>query len=89
MCKTCQASVPTKADELVFQASGPKDTYGFRFFDKPVDYEEEEDDDSEEYEEKSCGANCCDKDCECDDCLRCSDTGLRDIDSYADDAAAA
>ena len=73
---------------MALRASEPKETYGFRYFDKQVDYDEE-DDDREEYEEKSCGVNCCDNDCECDDCLRCADTGLLDVDTYPREAAAA
>ena len=86
LCNSLQAS--SKQDNLIFRASTPGETYGFRYFDKPIDYDEE-DEEEDEYEEKSCGAACCDRDCECDDCLRCSDTGLREIDSYAHDAAAA
>ena len=86
LCKTSQAH--SRQNWLIFQAATPSGTYGLRYFDKPVDYDEEEDE-GEEYEERSCGASCCDKDCECDDCLRCSDTGLKDIDSYPENAVAA
>jgi len=61
--------------------------YGFKFFDRPTDYEEETDED--EYGENSCPGGCCDHDCECDDCLRCSNNGLIEPDSYADETAAA
>ncbi len=70
--------------------SGSRESYGFRYFDKPVDYDDEEDDDrEEEYEEKSCSSNCCDGDCECDDCLRCSDMSMIDSDAFRENAAAA
>jgi len=62
--------------------------YGFKFFDRPTDYGEEEDDE-DEYGESSCPSGCCDHDCECDDCLRCSNNGLVEPDSYADEHSAA
>ena len=53
--------------------SDPHNTYGLQYFDKLADYGE---DDEEELEldgfDKSCPGNCCDHDCECDDCVRCS-----------------
>jgi hypothetical protein len=61
--------------------------YGFKFFDRPTDYEAETEDD--EYGENSCPGGCCDHDCECDDCIRCSNNGLIEPDSYADEPAAA
>ena len=87
LCKSCRVGADS-VEELALRAAEPRETYGFRYFDKPVDYDDE-DDDREEYEEKSCGATCCDNDCECDDCLRCSDTGLLDVDSYTHEAVAA
>jgi hypothetical protein len=65
-----------------------KTPYGFHFFDKPPNTKDEERDE-DEYGENSCPAGCCDHDCECDDCLRCSDNGMIDMDSFEDDAAAA
>jgi len=48
--------------------------YGLQYFDKPLNDQEEdlEDDSNEEYEMHACPADCCDKDCECDDCARCA-----------------
>ena len=58
----------------------------------PLDDNVDEDDDFEEGEEpRSCEANCCDKDCECDDCTRCASNSLLnpfDEDSTAGVAAA-
>jgi hypothetical protein len=51
--------------------SGPQNPYGFKYFDRMNEYEDEEESD-EDYEAKSCPGNCCDQDCECDDCERCS-----------------
>jgi hypothetical protein len=66
--------------------SGPSIKYGFTNIDKNVDYSEEE---SElEGFEKSCPGNCCDHDCECDDCARCSRNGQDKEDAYSDAAAA-
>jgi len=52
--------------------------YGFQHFDKPSNPTEEEDEeeDVDVFELHSCPTNCCDKDCECDDCLRCSNSGF-------------
>ena len=66
--------------------------YGLRYFDKTPAGAEDESVDAEvdeEYDQKSCASDCCDKDCECDDCLRCSDTDLKDTDIYEVSAAAA
>ena len=64
--------------------------YGLRYFDKtPTESEDEYEDDEDEYEERSCSANCCDIDCECDDCQRCSDMGLKDAESYEISVSAA
>jgi hypothetical protein len=71
---------------MSFEASQSKDNYGFRFFDKPVDYRDD-DADREEYDGKSCSPSCCDLDCECDDCTRCSEAF--EPDSYFSEAAAA
>ena len=76
--------------ELDIRGSGTSpvlNPYGFKFFDRPADYEEEGDED--EYGENSCSGGCCDHDCKCDDCLRCSNDGLMEPDSYADEPAAA
>jgi len=51
--------------------------YGFQYFDKP-DLAEEEDEGEEEtdaFDLHSCSPSCCDRDCECDDCVRCSNSG--------------
>ena len=52
--------------------------YGSQHFDKPSNptEEEEEGEDVDMFELHSCSTNCCDKDCECDDCLRCSNSGF-------------
>ena len=74
--------------------------FGFRYFDKSLDYSGEEDDDDEdngqfdEFDPKACASNCCDEDCECDDCVRCSKNGLNnnnnyELDSYTVHASAA
>ena len=57
----------------------PQNQYGFRYYDRPPDYKEDEDYD--EYEAPSCPSNCCDGDCECDDCERCSMNGITEPDS--------
>lgn len=65
--------------------------YGLRYLDKTATGSEEEsveNEADEEYDEKSCASNCCDMDCECDDCLRCSDTDLKGADIYEVAAAA-
>ncbi len=56
----------------------------FKPFDKLTEYEEEE---LDEFEERYCSGNCCDHDCECDDCARCSLNRFGEQDS--DYAAAA
>jgi hypothetical protein len=70
--------------------STTQNPYGFNFFDRPFNYGQEEEDE-DEYGENSCPTGCCDHDCECDDCVRCSNNSLLEPDSYADgnDAAAA
>jgi len=52
--------------------------YGFRYFDKPPrpDEDEEELEEADEFDLHSCSKNCCDNDCECDDCVRCSTMGV-------------
>lgn len=65
--------------------SSPQDTYGFRYFDRRVDFK---DDDQEEYESASCPANCCDNECECDDCERCSINGTVEPEALFEGAAA-
>ncbi|MGI0091823.1 MAG: hypothetical protein ACREBS_08945 [Nitrososphaerales archaeon] len=71
----------------------PQNPYGLKYFDKPAHYNEEEekegeDDELEEYDVKSCPSNCCDHDCECDDCIRCSNNGLAGEAPYSDAVAA-
>jgi hypothetical protein len=55
--------------------------YGLHYFDKPgqgLDEQEEEDDlQGDEFDLQACERDCCDIDCECDDCQRCSTNGLR------------
>ena len=53
--------------------------YGFQHFDKSSDLTKEEDEnleDDDAFELHSCPPNCCDGDCDCDDCVRCSNAGL-------------
>ena len=69
-------------------------SYSFRYFDKPNEGEEHdsdsEDDEDGEFDLDSCAKDCCDHDCECDDCLRCSAKEVRtDEDDYLDLPAAA
>jgi hypothetical protein len=61
--------------------------FGFQYFDRPLEPDEDEEDD--EFELRSCAADCCDDDCECDDCTRCSELGLEDPESRDDVYAAA
>ena len=63
----------------------PQNLYGFKYFDKLNDYNEE--DDEEEDESASCPTNCCDHDCECDDCERCSMNGTTEPESLYEAAA--
>ena len=67
--------------------SDTQNPYGFKYFDKPPDYEEEEED-FEEYGSKSCSGNCCDHDCECDDCARCSQNSQDKEETFYEAAAA-
>lgn len=60
--------------------SQPQHPYGFRYFDKLNEYDEEPE--IQEHEERSCPGNCCDRDCECDDCERCSMKGTSDEETY-------
>jgi hypothetical protein len=72
------------------EISSTHSPYGFNFLDRPFDYaHEDEEDEEDEYGENSCPSGCCDHDCECDDCLRCSNNGLMEPDGYSDDIAAA
>jgi hypothetical protein len=71
---------------MYFEASQSRENYGFRFFDKPTDYGEDEEE-REGFDEKSCSPSCCDPDCECDDCMRCSEAV--EPDSFYGQAAAA
>jgi len=70
--------------------SDSQNPYGFKYFDRPTDFIEEGEEESrlEEYEEKSCPGNCCDHDCECDDCIRCSQNSLDKEETYYEAAAA-
>lgn len=86
---TTNAEDASSPKDLTFRASDSQEKYGFRYFDKPIDYDEDEEDDAEDFEEKTCSASCCDKDCECDDCLRCANEGTIEHDSYANNAVAA
>lgn len=63
--------------------------YGFHYFDKPSEGlkgadEDEDDEEEDEFEMRSCTNDCCDEDCECDDCLRCSanSVGMDDEGEY-------
>jgi hypothetical protein len=72
---------------ILLNMSTVQNPYGFNFL-PPFGYNQEEEDE-DEYGENSCPNGCCDHDCECDDCLRCSNNGLVEPDSYADDHDAA
>ena len=69
--------------------------YGFHYFDKPnqgtEETEDEEDEGHEdEFDLQSCAGDCCDLDCECDDCMRCSNNGVKsEYEEYAQYPAAA
>jgi hypothetical protein len=67
--------------------------YGFHYFDKPSRdlTGEDDDDEDDEFDVKSCAGDCCDEDCECDDCLRCSANSVRgdEEDDYSQYPAAA
>jgi hypothetical protein len=58
-----------------------EDSYGFRYYDKPIENDEIEIDedqgneDGKEFDLESCASECCDSDCECDDCSRCAMNG--------------
>lgn len=67
--------------------SDPHNPYGFKYFDKPADHVDEEEE-LEDFMEKSCPGNCCDHDCECDDCARCSQNSQDKEERYFDAAAA-
>ena len=73
---------------LTFTANDSHNPYGFQYFDKSLDINEEEEEE-EEFDMKSCASNCCDDDCECDDCARCSKTGLLGPESFISNASAA
>ncbi len=68
--------------------SEPSNTYGFTYFDKLLEYGEDEEESEITGFEKSCSGNCCDHDCECDDCARCSRNSQDREDSYSDADAA-
>jgi hypothetical protein len=69
--------------------SSVENPYGLKFFDRPTDYNQPDEEDEDEYGENSCPTGCCDQDCECDDCIRCSYNGLVEPDSFADETPAA
>ncbi|MHB8567219.1 MAG: hypothetical protein ACYC7D_12625 [Nitrososphaerales archaeon] len=75
-----------KASRVNFGATDIHEKYGLHYFDKPSEEEEEVEDD--ELGVNSCSADCCDRDCECDDCLRCTDAGTVGEDSMVFHAAA-
>ncbi len=59
--------------------SEPENKYGFHYFDRPVSFDSEDDEEMSEddaFDQRSCSPSCCDRDCDCDDCVRCSNTGL-------------
>ena len=68
---------------MLMELSNSQSPYGLKHFDKPDEYEEDEF--LGEYEEKSCPGNCCDRDCECDDCERCSVKTVTGSDNSGDD----
>ncbi len=76
-----------KADE--------ENKYGFHYFDKPArdigGQDEDDDEEDDEFDVKSCAGDCCDEDCECDDCLRCSANSVQreDEEDYSQYPAAA
>ena len=67
--------------------------FGSERIDRNILEEEEEESQDPEGEEsfpggRSCSADCCDRDCECDDCLRCSEAGVNEEDTLVYRAAA-
>jgi hypothetical protein len=69
--------------------SEQRNPYGLKYFDRPGSYKEDEEETGhEDFVDKSCPGNCCDSDCECDDCARCSQNSLDKEESYLDAAAA-
>ena len=78
---TGEDKVGTPRLRRVLEGSVAQEKYGFHYFDRPEEDGEEEDDGDlggDGFEARSCPANCCDKDCECDDCLRCSEAAFSD-----------
>jgi len=66
---------------LAKRGSEKNSKYESNYFDKPSDHSDEndetgEDDDVDAFDVRSCSPACCDTDCECDDCVRCSNSGL-------------
>ena len=59
--------------------------FGHHYYDKPNKgiYGQDDDDDQEDdgadgaFDMQACENDCCDLDCECDDCLRCSANGMQ------------
>lgn len=78
----------------MLRASSPStdEKYGFHYFDKSSGGrdEKEEEDAGElgEFGVNSCSPDCCDRDCECDDCLRCSESAFADEESLIFQGAA-
>ena len=62
--------------------------YGLQFFDPDPDEGDIQEED-DEYEAQACPRNCCDTDCECDDCLRCSLEAMKDEEELVVGASAA
>ena len=62
--------------------SSENEKHGLHYFDRPPELSEQDEEEEEAGEEDpdsfdmhSCSSTCCDRDCECDDCLRCSNVG--------------
>jgi hypothetical protein len=63
---------------LGVENSGPTIQEPMPVADENIEDDEEQYDDG--YEPESCEDSCCDKDCECDDCLRCANNSLNPYD---------
>jgi len=73
---------------LVRENSENNEKYGLHYFDKNSEgkdeYDaEEEEDDPDAFDLPSCPPSCCDTDCECDDCVRCSNSVAVDGETIA------
>gem|GEM_PF-2906941 len=67
----------------------PEQRFGRPINEEEDEFEGDDDDDDERYPGgSSCSADCCDRDCECDDCLRCSEAGGAEEDTLIFRAAA-